>query len=389
MRFEKKDELLTIFCEGKIDSANAQSTGEEIGKIIAENDAKTIVFDFDGLTYISSAGLREFLKIAKKYKDIRIENASAEVYDVFEMTGFSKIIAISKKLRELSVEGCEIIGRGGHGVVYRLDDETIIKVFQLIDSPSEIRASLDTAKKLLINGIPVAISYDVVKVGDKYGAVFELLNTDTLGKFMGRNPEYTEAYAKKAAHLLWELHHTELPEGILPDSQKLLQYWVDTAGRYLNEEEKGKLRAVCDRFSGGKTFVHGDYHCGNIMVQDGELVLIDIDDACVGNPMLDMAGMYLTAVSASSPMALEETCLFLNSMSKAQTRKFWDIFEAEYYKDITPAELEQKRAEQQLLGLVKMMCGLVTTDRLPEAMRVESLRRHKEGLFQYLEKLGY
>jgi hypothetical protein len=41
------------------------------------------------------------------------------------MTGFSKIMTVERALRRLSVEGCEVIGIGGVGTVYRLDDDTI------------------------------------------------------------------------------------------------------------------------------------------------------------------------------------------------------------------------------------------------------------------------
>ncbi len=37
-----------------------------------------------------------------------------------------KVIRKDKPMREISVEGCELLGKGGNGAVYRLDDETIV-----------------------------------------------------------------------------------------------------------------------------------------------------------------------------------------------------------------------------------------------------------------------
>ena len=34
-----------------------------------------------------------------------------------------------RPMREISIEGCEVIGKGGNGVVYKLDPETIVKVY--------------------------------------------------------------------------------------------------------------------------------------------------------------------------------------------------------------------------------------------------------------------
>ena len=45
-----------------------------------------------------------------------VVNVSPEVYDIFDMTGFMELLDVKKRLREISVEGCE------------LDDESEITV---------------------------------------------------------------------------------------------------------------------------------------------------------------------------------------------------------------------------------------------------------------------
>ena len=56
-------------------------------------------------------------------------NASTEVYDIFDMTGFTKIVNIEKAFPQISTEGCPLIGKGAHGAVYRLAPDTIVKVY--------------------------------------------------------------------------------------------------------------------------------------------------------------------------------------------------------------------------------------------------------------------
>ena len=34
-----------------------------------------------------------------------------------------------RPMREISIEGCEVLGKGGNGIVYKLDTETIVKVY--------------------------------------------------------------------------------------------------------------------------------------------------------------------------------------------------------------------------------------------------------------------
>ena len=64
------------------------------------DDVTSLVFDFAGLEYISSAGLRLVIVAYKKMagKDgFKILNVSDEVFDVFSLTGLDQKIDIEKR----------------------------------------------------------------------------------------------------------------------------------------------------------------------------------------------------------------------------------------------------------------------------------------------------
>ena len=138
-----------------------------------------IVLDAKETNYISSAGLRVVLNLKKKYDKVSVINASIEVYDIFEMTGFTNIVNVEKALREVSVEGCKIIGKGAHGIVYSTAPDTIVKVYEPGSSLVDINKERELSKKAFVLGLPTAIALDTVKVGDQYGTVFELLNAES------------------------------------------------------------------------------------------------------------------------------------------------------------------------------------------------------------------
>ena len=116
---------LTVELEGRIDTTNAADIDKELFELVDANNPRKVILDASKLEYISSVGLRVVLKLKKTIDDTAVVNASLEIYDIFSMTGFTDIIEVRKVLREVSIEGCEIIGRGGHGTVYRLDGDTI------------------------------------------------------------------------------------------------------------------------------------------------------------------------------------------------------------------------------------------------------------------------
>ena len=85
---------LTIYVAGKINVTTAETFRKEVNRLSA--GFGNVVFDFGGVTYISSAGLREVLICRKNFVAMRIENVQRAVYSIFEMTGFTNFIRIER-----------------------------------------------------------------------------------------------------------------------------------------------------------------------------------------------------------------------------------------------------------------------------------------------------
>jgi len=153
--------VLTVYLKGHIDSSNSETVEADITKLrSAQHDS--LIISAKELEYISSAGLRVILRLSKEEPALKIIDVSSAVYEVFEMTGFNEIVPCEKAYRELSVEGCEVIGQGSNGKVYRLDPDTIIKVYLNPNALPEIHRETALARKAFVLGIPTAIPYDVV-----------------------------------------------------------------------------------------------------------------------------------------------------------------------------------------------------------------------------------
>ena len=89
-------DMTTLALSGRLDTTTAPSLQEAL---IPEFDiAKHIELDFAELAYVSSAGLRVLLMGEKtaKAKDGKqtLVNVSAEIMEVFDMTGFTEILHI-------------------------------------------------------------------------------------------------------------------------------------------------------------------------------------------------------------------------------------------------------------------------------------------------------
>ena len=299
VRYQVCDDSLIINLSGRVDSGNAQDVEEAIKEVLGANPIDAITLDLDDLEYISSAGLRVILRLAKGAGSFKIINASAPVYEIFDMTGFTEMFEITKAFRRISVEGCEVIGRGANGTVYRIDPDTIVKVYLSPDSLDDIRRERELARTAFVKGIPTAIPYDVVRVDDGYGSVYELLNARTLGQMLSSGEITVDEAAKLSIDLLKIIHKTEVDPNSMPSERDIVLDWVDYLKGHLEDGLWQKLHDLVAAVPEDNHLIHGDYHLKNIMVQNGETLLIDMDTLCHGNPIFELASIYNAYVGFS------------------------------------------------------------------------------------------
>ena len=123
------DDVLMIHLAGSVTANNAPDVEETITGIRAQWPGLPITLDAEELEYLASAGLRVVMRLIKAVGELTLINANPEVYDVFEMTGFTELMSVRRALRSVSVEGCPVVGSGATATVYRLDSETVVKVY--------------------------------------------------------------------------------------------------------------------------------------------------------------------------------------------------------------------------------------------------------------------
>ena len=297
MRFELKEKTLTLYLEGELNSYNADNIEKEIDNILKEQAFDKLVLDFSRISYISSAGLRIVLKLKQKYNKVSIVETSLEVYDIFQMTGFTNIMDIKKGLKRVYISGAEVVGTGYYSTVYRVDKDTIIKVFNRVSDPTQIERELTLAKEAFVLGIPTAISFDIVRVDDKLGVRFEMLDCESLKNMVIKYPDRMHEFLEKYAHLLKQMNTTECNSSIVPDMKQAYLTKLEKIEEFLPKDAYAKLVKMFKAIPERKTLIHGDCHFKNIMVQKDELLLIDMDTLSVGYPIFELAALYAPYVA--------------------------------------------------------------------------------------------
>lgn len=99
----KADGLVTITVTGRMDAVTAPAFQQEVQSCIEAGERRFII-DLAALEYISSAGLRSMLFLAKKLKGcegcMALCGLAGMVKEVFDISGFSTILAIYPDVAE-------------------------------------------------------------------------------------------------------------------------------------------------------------------------------------------------------------------------------------------------------------------------------------------------
>lgn len=373
-----------ISLTGRIDTSNASEWEQKIMQQLSAE--KENVFDASKLEYISSAGLRVLIKARKKLScEMRIFDVSPEVYDIFEMTGFTELFKIEKRIREISVDGCEIIGKGFYGTVYRIDPETIVKVYNTPDSIPIIKNEQRLARCAFVKGIPTAISYDVVKVGDSYGSVFELLKASSFNDHLINEPEDFDGLMKKYVEFLKVVHSAEMDAGTIPMARDVFIGYLDAVKEYLTDEQTEKLRKLLFAMPDDLHVIHGDFQMKNVMLVNDEPMLIDMETIATGQPIFDLQALYVTycAFSEDCPDNLSSFLGIPDDLGEP----IWNAIIENYYDNTEKKDLPAINDKIRLLATVRFLYLLAVTDLKKGELGEKRIQRSKSNIEELLGKV--
>ena len=98
---KKMEKGLVVSVKGRIDGVTTPDFEKNISELIDQGET-TMIIDFGELVYITSAGLRSILTIAKKLKQkngtLMVAALRDVVKNVFEISGFTAIISTAESV---------------------------------------------------------------------------------------------------------------------------------------------------------------------------------------------------------------------------------------------------------------------------------------------------
>ena len=276
-----------------------------------------------------------------------------------------------------------------NGVVYRIASDAVVKVYDRPDCLPQVRRERQLARKALVLGVPTAIPYDVVRVGERYGAVFEMLQAQSLSGLIAQSPQDLDRYVALYVELIQRIHAIRVQPGELPSMKELALQWVRDLKPHLAPEKGDKLEALVAAVPDRDTMLHGDCHTNNVMLQGEEALIIDLDTLCVGHPLFELASMHMAYVGFGE-LNPEAVSAFLR-LPAATARLIWRK-SLEGYLGRGGEGANQVEEKAMVLGYARLMRRTLRRGGLdtPQGRAQVALCRERlDGLLERVDSLDF
>lgn len=314
--------ILTIAINGHIDSSQVTMLQNEIDDAIDthRNEINELILDAENMSFISSLGLRSILQLKKNWSNVQVVNCSADVYNAFKLTGFTRLITITKALPSINDDQLKPVEDLKD--VFRLSEETMVKVFSTDASLEEVEHEVQQSREVFIWGVPTVMTFDIVKVKGSYGIIFESIMRKHID-------------AATLGELLRSFHQYIIePDQQIPSAIEREKQTVKAMTTEYGEERVAKMLQALNTIPDASNLLHGNLSLRYIAYsQEGNRpIVVDMSNIAYGNPVIDLTHLYC-------------------SLPEDMQGEYFDAFLHSYYNEEEESSL--KRIKQNITTLAR------------------------------------
>lgn len=329
----------------KINGPLDHATGQPLRDRLISPANGNVEMDLMDCPFISSAGLRLILEGHKSAKAagkrFQLINVSTAIEKILETTGLSRLVNFSGVRREISVEGTKLLSAGACGECYRLNEDTVVKLYFPRIAEEVVEREKRFAREAFILGVPTAISYEIVRSGDRLGVIYEMLDAKLFSQVIREDLEHLDKYARMLASVAQSIHAIKGNPAIFPKAKDMIRNNIRELSTDLPAEDIEMLLQRLDRIPDTDECVHLDLHTSNIMVRDDAPIIIDMGEFSIGNYLFDL-GQWCTIYGYPEL----NTCEIVTKIPSDKGKVFLDKLLDAYFAERTQeerAEFERNR----------------------------------------------
>ena len=150
-------------------------------------------------------------------------------------------------------------------------------------------------------------------------------------------------------------------------------------------QDKLTIFALIDSIPERSTFIHGDFHPANIMVSGEEWLLIDMGDASVGHPVIDLLGAYQLMKLAA---ARGDGAMRYIGIPAELLARVWDHFIRAYLGTEDAQVIEGVENVLKYYALIRSLPGVTFSELVPVEARAQMTQQIQSFFLQAYDRFG-
>lgn len=268
------------------------------------------------------------------------------------------------EFKNMSVEGLKPVSKGGTGECFLLDDEKILKLYYKGFPKNRAIQEKKNAKTAFVAGVPTPISFDLVVSDGRYGIIYEKLNEKTMSEVLQEHPSKAAYMGKQMALIAQSIHTAKVKDKDFPKSTEKIAKSIPNA-TYLDDNTRKNVENFMRTLESTDSYVHGDFHTNNVMIEGDDIYLIDMGSYSIGSPLFDLAVLHFSLFD--SPESCKGDISSFNGLNRNTRTRFWNAFIDEYYKN-TSEEIKEEQISKmrKVILLIKLRFEALYGKNVPE-----------------------
>lgn len=194
-----------------------------------------------------------------------------------------------------------IIGEGNTATVYEWEEGTVLKLFKQGYPNDAIESEFQNAKEINPLNFAKPQAYKIVCCDERMGIIYDKVEGESLQDWVLRTGDL-----QGCAEYMASLHKTIVQNRVsnVLNYKEFLKYHIlNTPSVNLMEQERALQ--ILENLKDGDTLCHGDFHPDNILISNGQAIVIDFMNVCHGDYLYDVARTVFLVQYTPVPAAAE------------------------------------------------------------------------------------
>jgi thiamine kinase len=182
------------------------------------------------------------------------------------------------------------IARGATAEIFACGDRHVLKLFLAGLPLRKARYEAHVGALVRAAGVPSPAVGAVTEHDGRAGVIYERVPGPSMDKLLGSEPRRLTSLARLLATVHARLHRATVPG--LPAQRERLEGAIGRADP-LPDRARERALAALRKLPGGLALCHGDFHPGNLLLAPRGPMVIDWENAALGDPRADVARTLL------------------------------------------------------------------------------------------------